>query len=90
MGVEVAAHRVRAEIVGFAGFLYVQGMTIGIRIDGYRFNAEFGAGPDDPHRDLAPIGYQNFPNHQTLPTGAIRPGAIVMLCLLAFTLKPQF
>jgi hypothetical protein len=39
----------------------VEGATIGIRIDGYCFNAKLGTGANDADGDLAAISHQQSP-----------------------------
>ena len=63
MCVQVANDRIGADIVGFIGLFDVQGMSVGICIDGDRFNPHFGAGAYNTNRDFATIGNKNFLDH---------------------------
>ncbi len=58
VGVEVAAQGVGAEIVGLVGLFDVQGVAIGIGVDGGGFQAHFGTGADDADRNFTAIGHQ--------------------------------
>jgi uncharacterized protein len=68
VGVQVTAHRVRAQVVGFIGFLDVQGMAVGIGVNCDRFNAHLGTSAHNPYRDFAAVGYQNFFDQEKLRT----------------------
>ena len=39
---------------------HMEGIPVRLRIHRHRGNAHFLAGPDDPDRDLAPVGNENF------------------------------
>jgi hypothetical protein len=54
---------VAIEAVGFIGTAHMQGIDIGIGIDGDGLHAIVGAGSRDAHGDLATVGNQNFVNH---------------------------
>jgi len=63
MCVQVPQNRVRADIVGFVRFLHVQGVAVGIRVDGYRLDTEFGAGAYNTHSNFATVCNENFFDH---------------------------
>ena len=42
------------------------GMPIGVAEDGHRFDAQLPARPDDPDRDLAPVGNQHSSKRPTI------------------------
>jgi hypothetical protein len=60
-----------ADANGFIGQLNVHRVGIGLRIDRYRPNIQFLAGPDDANCDLATIGYEEFLEHCCLKKGAV-------------------
>ncbi len=45
------------------GQLNVKRVDVGLGIDGYRWNTQFFASSDDPQRDLAAVGNQDFVKH---------------------------
>ncbi len=53
----------RTDIHCLIGHAYMKGLRIGVRADGNRGNAHFFRRADDPARDFAAIGYQNFSKH---------------------------
>ena len=61
--VQVADDRIGTDIIGFIGLFDVQGMSVGIRIDGDGFNPHFGAGAYNANRNFATIGNKNFLDH---------------------------
>ena len=61
--VQIAENRVLADVIGLVGLLHMEGVTIGIGIDGDRLDAQFGAGAHDADGDLAPVGDQYFLKH---------------------------
>src|SRR5512139_3498965 len=61
--VEVAEDGVLADVVGLVGLLHVEGVAVGVGVDGDRLDAQFGAGADDADRNLAPVGDQYFLKH---------------------------
>ena len=54
----------RPDQVGLVGQPDVGGETIGLRVYRHRLDAQLAAGADDAHRDLTPIGDQDFLDHQ--------------------------
>ena len=63
---EVALGRRRAGRSGpRVGQPDVQGVGVGVAVDGDRFHAEFVAGPDDPDGDLAAVGDQDATEWRT-------------------------
>ncbi|OIQ86114.1 hypothetical protein GALL_320540 [mine drainage metagenome] len=65
MGVQVAGDRIGANVVGFIGLFDVQRVAIGIRVDGDRLDAHFGAGADNADGDFTAIGNENFLDHKS-------------------------
>jgi len=49
-----------ADEVGFIGLEAVQAETVFLGVDGDGSKAEFGGGAEDPDRDLAAVGYEEF------------------------------
>ena len=56
--------RRRADMDGLVGHLHVQGVPVGIGIDGHRLDAHAPGGLDDPARDLAPVRNQDLVEHR--------------------------
>ena len=55
--VEVAVRRRRfADVVRLVGEAEVEGVAVDLGVDGNRGDAEFLAGAEDPHRNLATVG----------------------------------
>jgi len=54
----------RADADVLVGEADVQRVAVGGRVDRHRLDAELAAGPDDPQRDLAAIGDEDFPEHR--------------------------
>src|SRR5207249_3748842 len=50
---------------------HVQGVLVHFGMNGHAADAQFLAGPDDPHRDLAAVGHEDFLKHPS----ALRLGA---------------
>src|SRR6266849_1130059 len=46
----------RTDVVGFVGFAYVAGVTVGVGVDRYGLHAHFAAGCDDADGYFAPVG----------------------------------
>ncbi len=63
VGVQVAQDRVLADVVRLVGLLHVQGVAVGVGVDGDRLDAQLGAGADDAHGDFATVGDQDLSNH---------------------------
>ena len=59
-----AARRADAHVL--IGKPHVQGILVGLRVDGDRLDTELAAGDDDPHRNLAAVGNQNFLKHRSV------------------------
>jgi BirA family biotin operon repressor/biotin-[acetyl-CoA-carboxylase] ligase len=75
-GVEVAlARRPAPERVGLIGQPDVEAVTVEVRVDGDRCDAELAAGAHDPHRDFAPVGDQDLREHIYMFTGMPEGGA---------------
>ena len=73
--VEVAGQRVGADAVRLVGALHVQGVAVGVGVDGHRTDAHLGAGTHDADSDLPTVGDQDFLDHLRFPsTGARGPG----------------
>ena len=53
----------RAEQVGLVSVAHVQRAAVHVRIHGHGGNAQFAAGADDAHGDLAPVGDEDFLEH---------------------------
>src|SRR3989338_5301723 len=64
MSIKIAGDRFRADVIGFVRFFYVQGMTIGISIDGDRLDAHFRAGAYDADGNFTADGDENLFNHK--------------------------
>ena len=56
--------RRRADMDGLVGHLHMQGVPVGIGIDGHRLDAHAPGGLDDPARDLAPVRNQDLVEHR--------------------------
>ena len=54
----------RADVDGLVGHLDVQGVAIGVGIDGDRLDAHLARGLDDAAGDLAAVGDQDFLEHR--------------------------
>ncbi len=66
--VQVAVCRIfGADAHGHVGQLYVQGIGVGIGVDGDGLNAQFLAGTDDTHGDFAAVGNQHTFKHRVIP-----------------------
>ncbi|MCY1361538.1 hypothetical protein D9M69_482070 [compost metagenome] len=65
--VQVAGQGVGADAVGFVGTLDVQGVPVGIGVDGHRADAHFGAGAHDSDGNLTTVGDQDFLDHELSP-----------------------
>ena len=62
--IEIAAgRRGRSDTHALIGQTHVQGVLIDRRIHGNGRNIERATGPDDPNRNLAPVGNQDFSEH---------------------------
>ena len=60
---QVALARGRGpEAYGFVGEAHVHGSGVGVAVDGDRADAEAAERADDPHRDLAAVGDEDFPD----------------------------
>ena len=57
------AGRRRSYRIGFVGKAHVKRFAIHFTENGCGANAEFAAGAQDAHGDLAAIGNQDFPKH---------------------------
>ena len=57
----------RAHAHRLSGQLYVQRPGVGGGMDGHRLDVQLPAGPDDPHRDFAPVGDEYPPEHLKAP-----------------------
>ena len=64
VGIEIAADRVGAQIIGLVGLFDVQGAAVGIGIDRHRLDVHFGAGAHNSHRDLAAVSDQYLAEHR--------------------------
>jgi len=56
--------RRRPHVVGFLGVPDVPGRTVGVAVDGDGVDAEFIAGCHHSDGDLAPVGHEQFLEHQ--------------------------
>src|SRR5882724_5804652 len=62
--VEIGLTRSRgANGIGLVCHQYVQGDAIHLGINRNRKNPQLAAGPNDPHRDLPPVGNENLLEH---------------------------
>jgi hypothetical protein len=61
--------RRRSAGVGLVREANVQSLAVGLGVDRNRRHTELAAGPDDAHRDLAPVGDQHLREHGAF-TGA--------------------
>jgi hypothetical protein len=52
-----------AHAIAFVSQIYMQGLAISLRKDGYRLDAHFSARSNDSHGDLASVGNQYFREH---------------------------
>src|SRR5262249_39305689 len=77
VGVEVALRRrLTAEGKGLVSEENVEGVTVEVGVPRPRADAELAARPDDPHRDLAPVGDQDLVEHwmpMLVPWAAVPP-----------------
>ena len=78
----------RADGDGGIGHLHVQGVLVGLRIDGDRLDAHFARGLDDPAGDFAAIGNQDTLEHAAFRTPSAIPAKWLRLtgeqyCLVA-------
>src|SRR3989338_1194428 len=93
MRIEIAGDRFRADVVGFVSLFYVQRMTIGISVDGDRFDAHFRAGTYNADGYFTAVGDEYFVNH-TLILNLAKWGmfgqTIVGLRFLFYELLPRF
>ncbi|WP_372803835.1 hypothetical protein [Paracoccus seriniphilus] len=48
---------------GLIGHFHMQGIAVGVGIDGHRRDAHLAGGLDDPAGDLTPVGNQDFLEH---------------------------
>ncbi len=79
--VEIAGDGIRTDVVGLVGFFYMQGMAVGLGIDGDRFDAHFRAGAHDAHGDFPAVGDQDFLDQvQPLAVGRTPAGVVVVGC----------
>ncbi|MNF78710.1 hypothetical protein D3C84_609030 [compost metagenome] len=62
--VQVAGQGVGADAVGFVGTLDVQGVPVGIGVDGHRADAHLGASAHDSDGNLTTVGDQDFLDHE--------------------------
>ncbi|MCY1441995.1 hypothetical protein D9M71_583370 [compost metagenome] len=73
--IQVAGQRVGADVVRFVGTLDVQGVAVGLGINGYRADAHLGASAHDTDSDFPTVGDQDFLDHFGFPsTGFAGPG----------------
>ena len=64
VGVQVALRRgLASEGVGLVGQSDVEGVPVEVGVDGDRGHPQLAAGPDDPDRDLPPVGDENLLQH---------------------------
>ena len=50
----------------------VERIPVSLRIHGHCLDPHFPAGPDNPHRDLSPVGNQYFRKHKPFPYPIIK------------------
>jgi len=62
--VEIAGDRFGTDVVGLVRFFYMQRMTVGIRVDGDRFDAHFRAGAHNADGNFTAVGDEYFFNHE--------------------------
>ncbi len=60
VGVQVAGHRVRADIMRFVGLADMQGMPVGVGVDCHRFDTCLLAGANDANGNFTAVGYQDL------------------------------
>ena len=64
LGVQVALRRrLAAQGVGLVGQADVECITVEVGVDGHGGHPQLAAGPDDPDRDLPPVGDENLLEH---------------------------
>ena len=73
-GVEVAGKRVRADAMCFVGFFDMQGVAVGVGIDGDGANAHFGASAHKADGDFAAVGDKQALNHFAIVSQGRRQG----------------
>ena len=60
VGIQIAGHRVRPDVVRLRGFLDVQGMPVRVRVNRHRLDVGFLAGTHDAYRDFASVRNEYF------------------------------
>ncbi len=53
----------------FIGPHDMEGVLVGLLVDGHHLEAQFLGAPHDPHRDLAAVGHQNLAKYQLIYHG---------------------
>ena len=70
--IQVAVHRIfGTDAHGHISQLHVQGVRIGIRIDGDGLDTQFLAGTDDAHGDFAAVGNKHTFEHRVTPPNEV-------------------
>jgi len=67
MDVQITGDGIGADVIGLVRLLHMQGVAVGLRVDGHRGDAQFGAGTHDAHRDFTPVGDEDFADHGAWP-----------------------
>jgi hypothetical protein len=70
--VQITEHWIGTNIECGIGFFDMKTMSVGVGINGYRFNAHFLACPNNPNRDFTSVCDEYFPDHAlTLESGVV-------------------
>jgi hypothetical protein len=63
VGIQIAQHRVGANVVSLVGFFDMQRMAVGVGVNGHRFDAHFLARTHNAYGDFTSVGDEYFPDH---------------------------